>query len=628
MMDIFAQILQRLPKSDASASNSYSGNVTPFKVQVNFEIPIFEGQIDADAIDKWLNLLEGYFSVHEFSSREKIVFALLKATPHVKDWWETYYGQKDETTGSLFSAAPTWNSFRDAIKEQYYPIGSYEDEYIKWTTLGQGRDQDVPEFTNLFHTLRTKLGIKESEQHLILKYHGCLHKYIQEEMEFLNISSLGIAYRYVIKIEQKFKQKKWDFRSANPKQGKGALKPQNKGQSLGGAAQDNLPKLQEKNNATKPKKDTGKWCEFHKSCTHNTSECRAKQSLVVELKVSESDAGSDSESEPDKGNDKGKHVIDVDRNATVATAKIQKNEPENPEEEERLFHSQMWLRGSPLQFIVNSGSQKNLISEEVVKQLGLPTTTHPQLYTIGWLHQGWDLRVSQQCRLSYNIKPFTDEVAPPTAISLITAKQCSKLISKTGKFVFLTIRPQGKKKTVVKTSRQGPSVRQLQMDKVVEEYEDIFTSPVGVPLHCQVKHSIDLTRGAPLPNGPIYRRSVLENDEIKRQIQELLQKGHICLSSSPCRSPIVLVQKKDGTWRPCIDYRALNKITVRNRYPIPWIDDLLDQLKGEKYFSKIDLKSGYHQVLIEPSDVWKTAFKAKEAFSNGWLLLSDWRMLL
>ena len=150
------------------------------------------------------------------------------------------------------------------------------------------------------------------------------------------------------------------------------------------------------------------------------------------------------------------------------------------------------------------------------------------------------------------------------------------------------------------------------MDKVVKEYEDIFISPTGVPLHCQVKHSIDLTPGAPLPNGPIYRHSVLENDEIKRQIQELLQKGHICPSSSPCGSPIMLVQKKDGTWRLCIDYRVLNKITVHNRYPIPRIDDLLDQLKGAKYFSKNDLRSGYHQVPIEPSDVWKTTFKAKE----------------
>eukprot|EP00253_Pinus_taeda_P034580 PITA_34580 len=451
----------------------------------------------------------GLFFCYDFSSREKIIFTLLKAAPHVKDWWETYCEQKDESIGSLISAAPTWNSFWDAIKEQYYPVGSYEDQYIKWTTLVQRRDQDMTEFTNIFHTLHTKLGIKDSEQHLILKYHGCQHKYIQEEIEFLNISLLGTAYLYAVKIEQKFKQKKQDFGSTNPKPRKGALKPQNKGQSQGVVAQDNPPKLQAKNSAAKPTKDTGKWCEFHKSSTHNTSECQAKQSLLAELKVSKSDACSDSESKPDKGYDKGKQIIDAEPTATVATTKIQKEEPKGPKEEERLFHSHMWVKGSPLQFIIESGNQKNLISTEVVTRLGLSTTAHPQSYTIRWLHQGRDLRVSQQCHLPYNIKPFTDElyripeVAPPTAISLVTTKQCSKLISKTGKFVFLIIRPQGKKKTVATTSRQGPSARQLQMDKVVEEYEAIFTSPTGVPLHCQVKHSIDLTPSALLPNGPI-----------------------------------------------------------------------------------------------------------------------------
>jgi hypothetical protein len=135
MMDNFARILQWIPTGSALTSKSLSGGATPFKVQVNFDIPIFEGQIDADVVDRRLNLLEGYFLVHDFSDRERIIFALLKAAPHVKDWWETYSEQQGEGEPSLFSNAPTQNSFRDAIKEQYYPMGRYEDKYIQWTML-------------------------------------------------------------------------------------------------------------------------------------------------------------------------------------------------------------------------------------------------------------------------------------------------------------------------------------------------------------------------------------------------------------------------------------------------------------------------------------------------------------
>jgi hypothetical protein len=91
---------------------------------------------------------------------------------------------------------------------------SYEEKYTKWTTLHQERDQTVPDFSNIFHILCTKLGIKDSENHLVLKYRGCLHRYIQTKMDFLDITSLGITYRYMVKIEKKFK-KKQEFGSAN-----------------------------------------------------------------------------------------------------------------------------------------------------------------------------------------------------------------------------------------------------------------------------------------------------------------------------------------------------------------------------------------------------------------------------
>jgi hypothetical protein len=116
------------------------------------------------------------------------------------------------------------------------------------------------------------------------------------------------------------------------------------------------------------------------------------------------------DSESDSENTGKRQIIDADPTAIVATTTIQPEEPTDPEEGECLFNSQMWVKGTPLHFIVDSRSQKNLISTEVVKQLGLSTTPHPQPYNIGWLHQRRDIRVSQQCRLSYGIQPFKDKV--------------------------------------------------------------------------------------------------------------------------------------------------------------------------------------------------------------------------
>ena len=175
MMDNFVKILRWLPIGDASSS---SGGATPFKVQIKFDIHIFEGQIDAYVVEKWSNLLEGYFSIHNFLNREKITFALFKSIPHVKDWWDTFSEKKEIEEPSLFTVALAWESFKDAIKEQYYHVGNYDDLYTRWTTLRQERDQTMPDFTNVFHTLHTKMGMKDSERHLVVKYHNGMHRYI------------------------------------------------------------------------------------------------------------------------------------------------------------------------------------------------------------------------------------------------------------------------------------------------------------------------------------------------------------------------------------------------------------------------------------------------------------------
>ena len=108
--------------------------------------------------------------------------------------------------------------------------------------------------------------------------------------------------------------------------------------------------------------------------------------------------------------------------------------------------------------------------------------------------------------------------------------------------------------------------------------------------------------------------------ELKQQLEELLEKGFIRPSTSPFGAPIIFVKKKDGTFRLCTDYRALNKVTVKNKYPIPRVDELLDQLHGAKYFTKLDLRQGYHQIRITPTDIEKTAFRTRYGL-NEWTVL-------
>jgi hypothetical protein len=183
-------------------------------------------------------------------------------------------------------------------------------------------------------------------------------------MDFLNIASLGTTYRYTVKIKHKFKQKRREFGSANPsqlKQGKGNPNPYNKGPSRYGLPLDNLSKLQHKKVNKKTKKDTTKWCEYHKSPWHNIDECQSMQSLVAKLKDSKSEADFDSESNLEGG----KQIINDEPSAMITTTKVRPSEPEEPEEPEegeRLFHSQMWVKGAPIHFIVKSGNHKKLIS--------------------------------------------------------------------------------------------------------------------------------------------------------------------------------------------------------------------------------------------------------------------------
>nr|AAX96600.1 retrotransposon protein, putative, Ty3-gypsy sub-class [Oryza sativa Japonica Group] len=147
---------------------------------------------------------------------------------------------------------------------------------------------------------------------------------------------------------------------------------------------------------------------------------------------------------------------------------------------------------------------------------------------------------------------------------------------------------------------------------IVREYPDVFPDNLpGMPPKRDIEFRIDLVPGT----TPIHKRPYImaanELAVVKRQVDDLLQKGYIRPSSSPWGAPVIFVEKKDHTQRMCVDYRALNDVTIKNKYPLPRIDDLFDQLKGATVFSKIDLRSGYHQLRIKEEDIPKTAFTTR-----------------
>jgi len=162
---------------------------------------------------------------------------------------------------------------------------------------------------------------------------------------------------------------------------------------------------------------------------------------------------------------------------------------------------------------------------------------------------------------------------------------------------------------ILNSDDEGPRMKDISM---VKEFPDVFPKELsGLPLELEVEVSIDtFPRVPPIAQQP-YRMAPTELNELKTQLQELLDKGFIRPSNSPWGALVLFVRKKDGTHRLCIDYRQLNKITMKNKYPLPRIDDLFDQLKGVRVFSKIDMISGYYHMKIKEANVVKTTFRTR-----------------
>ena len=162
----------------------------------------------------------------------------------------------------------------------------------------------------------------------------------------------------------------------------------------------------------------------------------------------------------------------------------------------------------------------------------------------------------------------------------------------------------------------------LEIQPLLNEFKEIVVDdlPTGLALFKSISHHIDLMLGSSFPNKAPHIMTLEENEEVNKQVHELLDRGLIRERLSPCVVPATLTPKKGGKWRMCTDSRAINKITIKYRFSLPRMDDVMYCLSGAKYFSKIDVKSGYHHTHIEECDEWKTPFKIKDGLLE-WLVM-------
>ena len=193
----------------------------------------------------------------------------------------------------------------------------------------------------------------------------------------------------------------------------------------------------------------------------------------------------------------------------------------------------------------------------------------------------------------------------------LSSSQLQRLVRKKKAQAFVAVVKAVPHPDIVSISDDQPSHPMAK--QLITEFADVFPAglPGTLPPQRDLDHSIELLPGSEPPSKPTYKLSYAETEELRKQLEELADHAFIRASKSPFGAPVLFVKKKDGTMRLCVDYHALNKITIKNRYPLPRIDELLDRVQGSAVFSKIDLRSGYHQIRIKEEDIPKTAFRTR-----------------
>ncbi|KAJ9541339.1 hypothetical protein OSB04_027845 [Centaurea solstitialis] len=621
---------------------------------IRTEIPEFEGNMHPDDFIAWLQTVERIFDLREVPDNLKVKLVAIKLKKHASLWWE--HVQKRRYREGKYKVE-SWDKMKRLLKSKFLPVNHRQESFLDYHNLRQ-QSLSVEAFIAEFERLRMCCGIDEEEEQTIARFLGALRSEISDVVYLQQYWSFNDVCRLAFQVEKQLLTKQRpNTRPPPTARPPAATSSQPR---AGPIKADPLPT---------PVPHTGSSSgTFRDRCFkcqgigHLKRDCPNKQVLAF---VDEPAPTYDTD-----GDDEETEILYPDRGEALVIQRVLNTSIADTSDDTQwlcnnIFRTKCTSNGKVCTVIIDRGSCENMVATTMVEKLQLPLHDHPDPYQLTWLKKGNLLKVTHRCLVPFSIgNKYTDElwceVIPMDACHLLLGRPWlydrrvkhdgfrntytfkkdglnitlapfdprqeesrSMLVTKS-EFTTLTRNNQEHLVFGLFIAEENPVVPLVprEVQPLLTEFSDIFPPniPAGLPLIREIQHCIDFFPGASIPNKPAYRMNPKEFAELHRQVTELLEKGLIRESMSPCAVPALLVPKPNGTFRMCVDSRAVNKITIKYRFPIPRFDDLLDHLHGVKVFSKIDLRSGYHQIRMRPGDEWKTAFKTRDGLYE-WMVM-------
>ncbi|XP_028550837.1 uncharacterized protein LOC110096704 [Dendrobium catenatum] len=649
--------------------------------RIKLDIPFFDGRLHIEDYLDWERAVEAFFDYMEIAPEKQVKYVACRLKGGAGAWWmQLLQSRRREGKGNVSS----WYRMKRLLRGHFLPTDFEQMLYVQYQHCNQGArtvSEYTEEFYRLsarnnLNESETQLvaryigGLKEAiqdklEMNSVWTLSQAVNYALKAEIQ-LNRQPRGTTARKIITDSSGEAHKSPAVGGHKP------TMPSSGGPGILGAE----PKPPLYNRQKTPMRDNNPYakpvtlkCYRCFQPGHKSNDCPNRQQVqLLEGEQGEEDYGAEQVNEQDFEDlqaDDGEPLACVMEKLLIAPRQA------GVSQRHSIFRTRCTIGGSVCDLLVDSGCTENIISRSVVQKLHLKTTRNPHPYKISWVKKGVDIAVTEMCRVTFSIgKSYVCEVL----CDVLDMDVCHIILGRPWQFDMgavydgrantytfewkqrkIRLLPRsvvdGDKESPDKSTMfvvSGPSLLSSWKESswmlalvastsqanagtadfptavhdILQNYKDVWPEalPNELPPLRNLQHQIDLQPGANLPNLPHYKMSPHEHEVLRGIVEELLQKQLIQPSFSPCAVPALLVPKKDGSWRMCVDSRAINKITTKYRFPVPRLEDMLDKLTGDTLFSKLDLRSGYHQIRIRPGDEWKTAFKTRDG-------LFEWRVM-